>query len=160
MSEIARIADQLERAMNGPAWHGPAVLEALAGVSAVQAATRPLSGMHTIWELTLHINAWAGAVLERLRTGRVALPAEGDWPDIADASEAGWQATLDALRQRHAQLKEFLATMPEAQLDERLGGPHDPPIASGYDIYQTLHGLVQHHLYHAGQIVLLKKAQS
>jgi hypothetical protein len=35
----------------------------------------------------------------------------------------------------------------------------DEPIIAGMSsIYVTLHGVVQHHLYHAGQIAMLKKA--
>lgn len=158
MNEIARITDQLERAFNGPAWHGPAVMETLAGVSAVQAATRPLSGMHTIWEITLHISAWAGAVTTRLKTGRLELPAEGDWPEIMDASEAGWAATLQLLKQRHAELKDALAAMKDEELETKLGENYYAPTASGFTIYQTAHGVIQHHLYHAGQITLLARA--
>ena len=160
MNEITRITDQLERAFHGPAWHGPSVIESLAGVNAVQAATRPLSGMHTIWEITLHIAAWTGAVTERLKTGQPQLPAEGDWPEIADASEAGWAATLELLRQRHAELKDALASLTGEQLENRLGASYNAPTASGFTIYETAHGVIQHHLYHAGQITLLVKALS
>ena len=34
MTEIERILDQLKRAYEGDAWHGPSVREALAGVTA------------------------------------------------------------------------------------------------------------------------------
>ncbi len=158
MNEIARITDQLERAFNGPAWHGPSVMESLAGVNAVPAATRPLSGMHTIWEITLHIAAWTGAVTKRLKTGKPELPVEGDWPEIVDASEAGWATALELLRQRHAELKDALASLTEAQLENRLGDSYDAPTASGFTVYETAHGVIQHHLYHAGQITLLVKA--
>jgi hypothetical protein len=41
--------------------------------------------------------------------------------------------------------------MPDSRLTERVPG-------KDYDIYFMLHGAVQHALYHAGQIALLKKA--
>jgi hypothetical protein len=55
MSEIHRIADQLKRSLEGEAWHGPALRELLSGVTAKQAAARPLAGAHSIWEIVLHI---------------------------------------------------------------------------------------------------------
>src|SRR5713226_2034192 len=58
MSEIKRIGDQLKRAFEGKAWHGPSVSEVLAGVTAEQAAAHPLAGAHSIWEITLHIATW------------------------------------------------------------------------------------------------------
>jgi hypothetical protein len=50
-SEIARIDDELRRAYEGGAWHGPALREVLAGVSSETAAERPVPGGHTIWEM-------------------------------------------------------------------------------------------------------------
>ena len=40
-----------------------------------------------------------------------------------------------------------------------VGDARDRALGSGVTQYVTLHGLVQHHVYHAGQISLLKKAQ-
>ena len=59
--ETEKIVNQLHRAFVGEAWHGPAVLEILKGVSAEQALARPLDGGHSIWELALHIEAWVRA---------------------------------------------------------------------------------------------------
>lgn len=146
--------DQLERAFDGPAWHGPALCEALAGVTAVQAATRPFSAAHTIWELTLHVSAWTQAVTTRLITDYVALPEDGDWPACGN----DWDATQTILRQRHESLLATVKALNPDDLERRLGTTYDAPTASGYTIYQTIHGLIQHHLYHAGQIVLLRKA--
>ena len=52
-SEAARIADQLRRAFDGEAWHGDSLFEILKGVSAKQAAARPVANAHSIWELVL-----------------------------------------------------------------------------------------------------------
>ena len=65
-SESARIAEQLRRASDGTAWHGPALLELLENVDASTAAAKPLCNVHSIWELVLHIAAWDGAVRRRL----------------------------------------------------------------------------------------------
>jgi hypothetical protein len=40
----------------------------------------------------------------------------------------------------------------------RIGDVRDPALGSGVTNYVTLHGIVQHHAYHAGRISLLKKA--
>ena len=45
-AEINRLEEQLSRAFEGEAWHGPSVLESLAGVSAAQAASHPIAGAH------------------------------------------------------------------------------------------------------------------
>ena len=66
MKETERIREQLKRAFEGGAWHGPGVLEILENVSAAQAATHPIEGAHSIWELVLHIKAWEDACRRRL----------------------------------------------------------------------------------------------
>ncbi len=157
MPETKRIADQLKRTYEGPAWHGPSLLEALSDVTAAQALARPIPNAHSIWQLVLHIAAWMDAVRERIANGPVAIPADGDWPDITDTSEAGWQSTMELLAQKQQALLDAMTDLSDEQLKQRLGTEHDPPSASGYSAYYNLHGVLQHNLYHTGQIVLLKK---
>jgi uncharacterized damage-inducible protein DinB len=153
MSETARIADQLKRAVGGDAWHGPALMEILAGVDAAAAAARPISMAHTIWELTLHISAWDGVILRRI-AGKAASPSdEENFPKIIeDTSEAAWRSTLVNLQRQHQELLRVISEMPDSRLSEQVPG-------KDYDFYFLLHGTVQHALYHAGQIVLLKRAE-
>ena len=77
MSETARIADQLRRAFYGGAWHGDSLFEILTGVTAAQAAARPIRNAHSIWELVLHISAWDAAVRRRM-TGVAVQPSDAE----------------------------------------------------------------------------------
>jgi uncharacterized damage-inducible protein DinB len=150
-SEIARITDQLIRAFEGNAWHGPALFEILEGIDAKAAARRPIPDAHTIWELALHIAGWNGVVVRRLRGKEATLEGEDNFPVVADTSASAWQKAVQLLRRNHEELLNELSTMPDSRLSERVPG-------KDYDIYFMLHGAVQHALYHAGQITLLKKA--
>ena len=151
MSQIGFITDQLTRAFEGNAWHGPALSEILEDVDASAASRRPIPAAHTIWELTLHVAGWDGVVVKRLRGNEATLGGEDNFPVVANASRAAWQEALQVLRHNHEELLNELSTMPESRLSERVPG-------KDYDIYFMLHGAVQHALYHAGQIALLKKA--
>ena len=153
MQEIERITDQLERAFEGEAWHGPSVLEIMNGISSQQAAARPFDSIHSIWEIVLHIAAWERAVLRRLNGDRAQLPTEEDWPLVAATSDEAWEQTKQALKQGHDILRSAIANVDESRLDE--------PIVEGLaSVYVTLHGIVQHDLYHSGQIAILKKTTS
>ena len=44
------------------------------------------------------------------------------------------------------------------RISEKIGDVRDRALGSGVSVYVTLHGLAQHHAYHAGQIALLKRA--
>ena len=151
MSETANIVDQLKRAFEGNAWHGPALKELLDGVSAEQASARPLSRAHTIWEIVRHISTWERVVCKRLKGERVDEPSEGDWAEVDDTSPAAWQMTLSNLREAHEALVQQAAALPDARLQETAVG-------TDYSVYFMLHGVIQHNLYHGGQIALLKQA--
>lgn len=151
MDEIARIRDQLLRAYRGEAWHGPSLREALAGVSAEMAAARPLEGAHGIWELVLHVAGWMEVVERRLAGEEAPEPARGDWPAVERVDEAAWGEALETLDRAHRELLEALSRVDARRLDE----PVLPE--SGTSVYCTLHGVIQHNLYHAGQIALLKR---
>jgi uncharacterized damage-inducible protein DinB len=153
MSEAARIADQLRRAFDGEAWHGDSVFEILEGVTVAQAAARPIAGAHSIWELVLHIAAWDGAVLRRLGGTAVSLSDAENFPAVTDASETVWRDALAEVRRAHEKLVAAVAALPDSRLYEMVPGKQ----GAHYNFYYMLHGVVQHELYHAGQIALLKK---
>jgi len=150
MTETKRIADQLHRAYAGGAWHGPALRQLLAGVTAKQAAARPLRGAHTIWELVLHITAWKGAVLRRMQGKGTSLSAAKNFPPMPPPTAVNWRKTQAALRVAQYDLQRAISALPDARLKRIVPGKR-------YSVYFMLHGLVQHDLYHAGQIALLKK---
>jgi len=153
MTEIERILDQLKRAYEGNAWHGPSVREALEGITAEQATKRPLASAHSIWELAHHIAVWENAVRRRLEGDRaqIALASPEDWPPVDDQTEAAWEQAKAALDRGHRELCDTISRVPDSRLDE--------PILEGMStVYVTLHGIIQHDLYHAGQIAILKRA--
>ena len=151
-TEPQRIADQLHRAYAGGAWHGPALRQLLRGVSARQAAARPVRGAHTIWELVLHITAWKRAVLRRMQGKATSLSPAENFPPMPRATTANWKKTQAALRAAQQDLHHAVSALPESRLKKIVPGKR-------YTVYFMLHGLVQHDLYHAGQIALLKKAK-
>jgi uncharacterized damage-inducible protein DinB len=152
MTEVARIVDQLHRAFYGEAWHGPAVLELLEPIAAAQAAARPLSQAHTIWEITHHISAWKDAGNRRLLGENVQPVGADDWPPVSATDDAAWADTLVLLRARHEALEKTIAAMGDAELEQLT------PSKAGTK-YFLIHGLIQHDLYHAGQIALLSKGR-
>lgn len=150
MAEVKRIKDQLKRAFEKDAWHGPAVMEVLKGVTAGQAAARPIPNAHSIWEIALHIAAWVGAMKSRLEGKWMDEPAEGDWPRVEDTSPAAWEKTIKLLKTRHAALQRTISRFSDKDLNR--------PVAKGKSLrYISLHGIIQHDLYHAGQMAILKK---
>ena len=155
ISEVDRIRDQFRRAFDGEAWHGPAVLALLDGVTAEQAAAHPIQGAHSIWELTMHIEAWERACLRRLNGDPAQLTDDENFRPIDDKSDAAWERTKQELVDTHRELMDAIVRVDESRLNEPIIANSSTPFSS---VYVTLHGGVQHDLYHAGQIAILKKA--
>jgi uncharacterized damage-inducible protein DinB len=149
----AHLADQLRRALEGGAWHGPAVLELLATVDAQEAAARPLPDRHSIWELTGHIAAWLRVAHQRMLGERVDdLAAAENFPAPADRSDAAWAAAKDHLAATSRRLHAGILTLRPADLQRPVPG-------KDYDLRFLLDGVVQHSLYHGGQIAVLANAK-
>ena len=149
MRELDRIAAELQRVIHADAWHGPAVLELLAGVDATTANAKPPGSPHSIHELVLHITVWLDAVRRRLG-GEAYQPTQSqDWPR-AEPSALGWSDALRGLDDAAQHLLATIGALDDAALDRKVPG-------KSYHADHMLHGIVQHTAYHAGQIALLKR---
>jgi hypothetical protein len=150
-SAPTRLADQLERAFRGGAWHGPAVMELLAGLDATAAQWRPGPPAHAIAETVGHLAYW----LEDARRQIVGVPRlpqspGADWGPARVDTEAAWQALCSALEEAHCGLREAVLRLDEGRLDEARPG-------SDTTLRGLVLGILQHNAYHAGQIALVRK---
>jgi uncharacterized damage-inducible protein DinB len=158
VTEITRIVDQLEREHRGDPWHGSPLVAILEGIDARRAAARPIPGAHSIWELVLHVIGWKNETARRLAGAVACMPVEGDWPDVGEPTEARWQEARRRLDSAHKALIAAVKALPDTKLYEPTNDTRSSPLGTGVSYYVLLHGIVQHDVYHAGQISLLKKA--
>ncbi len=150
--ETKRLASQLRRSYEGPAWHGPALRELLEGVAAEHAAAKPVPGAHSVWELVHHIEAWERQALTTLQGQTYeSMTGDADWPPVRETTAEAWKAALERLQSTTSKLVETIRLLDDAKLDEMVAG-------KDFKFYVLLNGVVHHNLYHAGQIALLKKA--
>ena len=153
MTEIERIQDQLQRAHHGGAWHGPSLNELLSDVTAEQAIAHPIANAHSIWELVHHIVTWEKVVLRRLNgeeVGSKEITEDVNFSAAEEATETAWEKAKLQLDESAVALRERLAQMTDAQLNDQVPNRNRM-------LYFEIHGAIQHALYHAGQIALLKK---
>lgn len=152
MVNVDALADQIDRAYRGESWHGPSVREVLDGVSAEDAAAHPIPGAHSIWEIVLHMISGYKLVLRRVR-GEPGQYSEADaWPGVADPSAEAWRDAQHRLDELNQELQAAVRVFPAERLSQALGAE--------YSAFIQFAGAPQHDLYHAGQMVMLKKAQA
>jgi uncharacterized damage-inducible protein DinB len=152
MSESTTIAGMLKSVVDGPAWHGPSVMEMVETLSAEQARRKSIGDTHSIWELMLHMIAWQEYALQVLDGADAAmLEGEADWPAMPDPpTETEWDTTKRKFEGGTRELRERIIHLDVEQLHSKLPGKEFP-------LKVLLHGLVHHNVYHAGQIALLRK---
>ena len=116
-----KLSDEIRRSVNGDAWHGPSVREALDGVTAAQALAQPLPPFHSIWELTLHVAAWHQETLAVV-CGRPYrdFPPEDQWPPLGESSEAAWQLLVGSIFSLLEELAGEVATLDDHALERPL----------------------------------------
>jgi len=124
-------------------------------VDAETAAAKPMPNVHSIWELVLHTAVWDRAVHRRIGGQTTQPKGKKNFPPVPKSSnaakQAAWRKTVSWLTRAHADLISAVSALPEKRLRDRVPGKR-------YDFAFMLHGVLQHELYHAGQIAILKKA--
>ena len=79
-------------------------------------------------------------------------------PAVPDPSESAWEATLANLAESGDRLEKSIARFPEGHLDDPVPA-YSEKGSSGITYYHVLHGVIQHDVYHAGQIAVLRNVQ-
>jgi hypothetical protein len=153
MNESQRLADQLTRALNGDAWHGPSWREVLEGITREAALYRPIPEAHTIADIVLHATTWHDVVRRRLEGESPEVSDAQDWPATAFADDAAWSAAVARLFETGGALAATVGRFPPEKLHQKRPGMDGV-------WYGLVIGELQHVLYHAGQVALLKKAHA
>ena len=73
-----------------------------------------------------------------------------NFPPTPAVNAENWLQTLHQLKESIVRLSEKIESYADEKVLEKV------PIRT-YDFYKLMHGIVQHDLYHAGQLILLKK---
>ena len=128
-------------------------MELLRSVDAAQAVRRPVTSAHSIWELTLHMTAWSDIARRRLEGAALESPAADiDWPPVPEIAGADeWMTTMQHLSDAYESLARAVKELPADELQARVSG-------NDYSVETMLSGVVEHGVYHAGQIAVLLKA--
>ncbi|WP_373513074.1 DinB family protein [Persicitalea sp.] len=152
--ELLRIIDLLNDTYESEeAWHGSSVVEILRDVTPKLADNRLSPKTHTIAELVYHITTWRIFAVRKL---------QGDKEFDIKTKEKNWKIfpMVDALEWETLQMELSLSQEElVSELEKRTDDEFLEKIVPGrnYSFYTLLHGLVNHDLYHAGQIALIKK---
>ncbi len=157
---IRFLRGELRRSLYGPAWHGPALIESLRDTSYEEAIVHPVGEAHSVAEIAVHGAAWLEEVARRLDGSAPQMPARGDWCVANNFTRTDWEQAVREVEAAGELLDRLIAGLPAERLLAVCGenATHDAPLGSGVRFAAMLNGVIQHNVYHAGQVVMLTKA--
>ena len=150
--EIQAIIRNLENTLDGEPWFGRSVYSLMREVDESTASTKPNENSHSMVELLYHMLTWSEFTLKRIEKDMaydLAASELLDWRQI-DPQIHGWEEGLSAFIATHQQIIAILHTKDDEFLKEKVD-------YRNYNFRFLLNGLMQHNIYHAGQIAYLKK---
>lgn len=153
--EIPLIIHQLREAYEGNPWFGRSVKEILAEVDESIAFEKP-NGQHSILELVWHMITWREFTVDRIQHSpqmQVDYFDKNDWRQLDHNDITLWQQGLERLQETQDQLLKLLQSCTDDLLPQTV---RDRP----YDFRALLYGIVQHDIYHLGQIAYVRKMLS
>jgi uncharacterized damage-inducible protein DinB len=151
-TEIQSIIKHLNDTIDGQPWFGRPVFQLLGEIDSTIAYTKLTPGAHSPIDLLYHMLTWADFTLKRLQKDKINdLEAfeKLDWRDI-DPKLHDWDEGLGALVATHQEIVAILQEQDDSLLEEKVD-------YRDYNFRVLLNGLIEHNIYHTGQVALLKK---
>ncbi len=113
-------------------------------------AAHQVGNLNSIWQIVNHVIAWRETLLKRIQNENVVTPQNNFIEPVLDVSAPAWAETLARLQLSQDRLLLYLSQQSRLSMDELLNG-------GSYSRWELIQGILQHDVYHLGQIVLIKK---
>jgi uncharacterized damage-inducible protein DinB len=151
-NRIQFYANRFREIYEGTPWYGDTISSKLIDVDPGKAFVRPREDVHALGEVVAHMIYWRKSLISRLKKD-TAFIASGDspdnWPALSRLTEEGWSGLLASFQQSQQELQELLARQSDELLSEEY--------ADGSTYEYLIQGVIDHDLYHLGQIGLIRK---
>lgn len=147
------IKKQLTLIYDGDAWYGPSIKATLKSVEPRCVYNSPRASLHPIAELVAHMISWRTFAVRRLNGDDSFLPEQEDtfdWSQFSTDKKKAWDAMRKQLGINQHQLLHLLDQYGDSMLEQEVAG-------KPYTFRFLLTGLIQHDVYHLGQIVYIQR---
>ena len=149
---LTHYIQQFEAVYRNQPWYGDNLLSVLSDITNQEAFTQPAPGLHCLAELVAHVIYWRQSLIKRLEgdtSFKASMKSEHNWPSVDTLRAKGWPELLRQLEESQQRLIAELQRHTEAVLTE--------PYCTGTNVQQLIEGVLQHDVYHQGQMALVKK---
>ena len=148
---VKDILRQLRELQEGSLWFDQSLKDKLSGLTEEEAFSRPLPDIHSVAEHVSHILEWRKEALRRFEMKSTDLMnSPDDWKDNATLRNMGWDRLKELLYESTELLDQVLQGKDDTYLTTRFQG-------TDYNFHYIIEGILQHDLYHLGQIGITLK---
>ena len=149
MNDVERFQKLFKDHYDGDPWIEINLRGTLEGITATMAAQK-VGSLNTIWQIVNHVISWRETLLKRVQNENIPSPENNFIETITDVSAKAWEETMNRLQASQDKLLSYLSERKDTDLDEN-------PLRGQYSRYELIEGILQHDVYHLGQVVLIKK---
>lgn len=149
---IISLVNRLEVLYRDEPWFGESILVKLERLNQDQVFTRPLPHIHAVAELVSHMIYWRQAlirILEKDPSYKASMESPENWRSLDELKKEGWKQLWQRLDDSQTTLTGLLKTKTDAFLDE--------PYKKKATNLQLVEGVIDHDVYHLGQIALVAR---
>jgi uncharacterized damage-inducible protein DinB len=157
MTNASRLYNQLSTILYGQAWYGTPIYTIIDGITFESAFEKVPGASHTIAEILMHMLSWTEEVTSRMRGNTAGTPVGGNWPDVGEPDEQKLQQMVNNFKLANVELLQLIDEFPEDKWSQATNDERGHYSGDELSYEAMIAGLIQHHVYHAGQIVLLNK---
>jgi uncharacterized damage-inducible protein DinB len=151
-NKTQKLIGNLNESFSGKPWLGNSLLENLNAIDYKLVNQTMGNSGNSIAILVQHIINWRIFVVEKLEGNElfeIELNSEKDWTKISVENEAEWNELLEKLASSQSQIIKILS---DKTNDNFLD---DITLGEKYSLEYLIEGIIQHDIYHSGQIGIL-----
>lgn len=143
---IKNLIRQLHEIQDGSRWFDQCYKEKIGSLSDTEAFAIPIPQVHSVAEHLSHVLEWRKECLLRFKGQRTELMnSADDWKDNVTLSEIGWTTLKNLFYESTTILINALEKQDDRYLETMFQD-------TKYNFHYLVEGIIQHDLYHLGQI--------
>jgi len=157
MTTAENLTARFTQILTGDPWYGSNVYDILAQTSFEAAYEKPPGAIHNIAEIVLHMVAWTEEVMDRMNGMSAGVPTSSDWPETGRPDEQKWKNYVNDLKLVNVNLISVIQKFPTEQWNDLTNDERNRELGTGVTYEALIEGLIQHHIYHSGQVAILNR---
>jgi len=150
--DISAIVKRMEEVFSGDPWYGKSVMSIIESIDPEKVYIKPAGHPHSMIDLLYHMLNWEQFTLRQLLDG-ININAEIfqalDWRDTS-AELYSWENGVAELKSIHHDIVSFLRKADDDLLKQQV-------FYRDYQMQYLLDGLIDHNIYHIGQLAYVAK---